>query len=43
MKEYQKPEMNVKTLIQDTEIAEEVVYDREVEMSANDWWLDYAE
>ena len=46
MKEYMKPELLIKALVQDTDLAASVSdgeYGNMVEQSANAWWPDYAE
>lgn len=46
MKEYIKPELISKSLIQDTELAVDLadgLYENEAETSALPWWPDYAE
>ena len=47
MKEYLKPEMSIKTLVQNTDIAavtfDNSVYEEEAHASAHDWWPDFAE
>ena len=45
MKEYQKPELSIKALIQDTDLAASLSdgeYGFEVELSSFTWWPDYA-
>ena len=46
MKEYTKPELTLKSLIQNTEVAVDLadgLYENEADASAAPWWPDYAE
>ncbi len=46
MKEYIKPELSIKSLIQDTDLAasiEDGLYGDEAGASAAPWWPDYAQ
>ena len=44
MKEYKKPEMSIKTLVQDTKLAtDNGIEDGEIAASAHTWWPDFAQ